>query len=97
MKNGKLWGPQKTESFLGYRERMENGELLNIFIQNLKLAGGEVLEKIPDNWYITNAKFGIAENGAVWVENYNKELFLSEYVAIKMPKIIVPTMQNAMN
>ena len=42
--------------------------LINQFIQNLKLAGGEVLEKIPDNWYITNAKFGIAENGSVWVE-----------------------------
>ena len=71
--------------------------LINQFIQNLKLAGGEVLEKIPDNWYITNAKFGIAENGSVWVEEYNKELFLSEYVAIKMPKIIVPTMLEAIN
>jgi L-lactate dehydrogenase complex protein LldG len=76
---------------------MENGKLLNIFVDNLKLAGGEVLEEIPENYYVTEAKFGVAENGAVWVEKYNKELFLSEYVAVKMPKNIVPTMHEAMD
>jgi hypothetical protein len=51
-----------------------------------QIAGGEILDNIPNGWYVTNAKFGIAENGSVWVEEYNKKLFLSEYVAIKMPK-----------
>jgi len=77
--------------------RMENGELLNKFIENLKLAGGEVLEEIPNNWYVTNAHFGVAENGAVWVSEYTKELFLSENVVVKMPKKIVATMHDAMD
>jgi L-lactate dehydrogenase complex protein LldG len=66
------------------------------FIDNLKLAGGEVLEEIPKNWYVTKAEFGVCENGAVWVTNYTKELFLSEFVAVKMPKKFVDTMENAM-
>jgi len=66
------------------------------FIRNLKLAGGEILTQIPKDWYVTEAKFGIAENGAVWVEKYEKELFLSEKVAVKMPKKILPTMHEAM-
>ncbi|NPA11727.1 MAG: hypothetical protein GXO62_05760 [Epsilonproteobacteria bacterium] len=56
------------------------------FIKNLKLAGGEILEKTPEGWYETTALFGVAENAAVWVEKYEKELFLSENVAIKLPK-----------
>ena len=60
--------------------------LINQFIRNLKLAGGEILEEIPKNWYTTHAKFAIAENGAVFVENYTKELFLSEEVAIILDK-----------
>jgi L-lactate dehydrogenase complex protein LldG len=56
------------------------------FIQNLKLAGGEVVEEIPNNWYVAKAKFGVAENGAVWVEDYTKELFLSENVVIKLKR-----------
>ncbi|NPA87632.1 MAG: hypothetical protein GXO01_02895 [Epsilonproteobacteria bacterium] len=56
------------------------------FVKNLKIAGGEILEEIPQDWYVTRAKFGVAENGAVWVEEYTKELFLSENVAIKLPK-----------
>ena len=75
---------------------MENGELINEFFKNLKLAGGEILDEIPEGWYVTKAKFGIAENGAVWVEDYNKELFLSEFVAVKMPRNIFPTMHEAM-
>lgn len=71
-------------------------ELTDKFIINLKLAGGEVLEKIPESWYVTEAKFGVAENGAVWVEKYEKNLFLSENVAVKMPETIVPTMHEAM-
>ncbi|AZV47249.1 hypothetical protein C3L23_08165 [Nautilia sp. PV-1] len=74
---------------------MKNGELTNEFIKNLKLAGGEILDEIPEGWYVTEAKFGIAENGAVWVENYEKDLFLSEKVAVKMPKKVVPTMHEA--
>ena len=65
------------------------------FIKNLALAGGEILEEIPKDWYVVNAKFGVAENGAVWVEEYNKELFLSEKVAVKMPKKIYKTMHEA--
>jgi len=72
-------------------------KLIYDFIENLKIAGGEILDNIPNGWYVTNAKFGIAENGSVWVEEYNKKLFLSEYVAIKMPKKILPTMQEAMD
>jgi len=65
------------------------------FIKNLKLAGGEILSEIPKGWYVTSAKFGVAENGTVWVENYGKDLFLSENVAVKMPHKIVPTMHEA--
>jgi len=74
---------------------MKNGELLKKFIENLKLAGGEVLEEVPNGWYINEAHFGVAENGAVWVSEYNKELFLSENVVVKMPKKIVSTMEEA--
>jgi L-lactate dehydrogenase complex protein LldG len=74
---------------------MGNGELINEFIKNLKLAGGEILDKIPEGWYVTEAKFGVAENGAVWVENYEKDLFLNEKVAVKMPKTIISTMHKA--
>ena len=66
------------------------------FIKNLRLAGGEVLEEIPDGWYVTQTEFGVVENGAVWVREYKKELFLSEKVAVKMPKKFVKTMQEAM-
>ena len=56
------------------------------FIQNLKSAGGEILYEIPKNWYVVNARFAIAENGAVLIDEYTKELFLSENVAVKVPK-----------
>jgi len=59
---------------------------MNEFIKNLKIAGGEILEEIPDGWYVTKAKFGVAENGAVWIEEYEKELFLSENVAVILKK-----------
>ena len=74
---------------------MKNEELLNNFIKNLKIAGGEVLKNIEKEWYVTTAHFGVAENGAVWINDYSKELFLSEKVAVKMPKIIYPTMHEA--
>ena len=67
----------------------------NEFIKNLKLAGGEILEEINDEWYVLEGKFGVAENGAVWISEYKKELFLSENLAIKV-KEIVPTMHEAM-
>ena len=70
-------------------------ELLKDFIKNLEIAGGEVLEKIDNDWYLVEAHFGVAENGAVWINDYSKELFLSEKVAAKMPKIIYPTMHEA--
>jgi len=59
---------------------------MNEFIKNLKLAGGEVLSEIPKNWYQTKAKFGVAENGSVFIEDYTKELFLSENIAIVLDK-----------
>jgi len=67
---------------------MENGELINKFIQNLKIAGGEVLENIPDDYYVIEAEFGVAENGSVWINEkyYNDKLFLSEKVAAKLKK-----------
>ena len=71
-----------------------NGKLKE-FIENLKLAGGEVLEEINDEWYVVEGEFGVAENGAVWISEYKKELFLSENLAIKV-KEIVPTMHEAM-
>ena len=69
--------------------------LINQFILNLKLAGGEVLEEIPYDYYVTSAHIGVAENGAVWVSEYTKELFLSEKVCVKLPKKILPTMHKA--
>ena len=72
-------------------------EKLDKFIQNLKKAGGEILDKVPDGWHKTKALLGIAENGAVWVDEYNKELFLSENVAVILDKnSIVETMEDAM-
>ena len=72
-------------------------EKLDKFIQNLKKAGGEVLDEVPDGWHKTKALLGVAENGAVWVDEYNKELFLSENVAVILDKSsIVETMQEAM-
>jgi len=59
---------------------------MNEFITNLKLAGGEVLEEIPKNWYVAKAEFAVAENGAVFVSDYTKELFLSENVAVILDK-----------
>ncbi|NPA10774.1 MAG: hypothetical protein GXO62_00850 [Epsilonproteobacteria bacterium] len=66
------------------------------FKKNLELAGGEILDEIPKEWYVTKAEFGVAENGAVWIKDYDKELFLSENVAVKMPKKIVDNMIEAM-
>jgi len=67
---------------------MENVELINKFIESLKIAGGEVLENIPNNYYVIEAKFGVAENGAVWIDEkyYNDKLFLNEKVAAKLKK-----------
>ena len=70
-------------------------EELKEFIENLKLAGGEVLEEITDEWYVVDGEFGVAENGAVWISEYKKELFLSENLAIRVRET-VPTMNEAM-
>jgi len=56
------------------------------FINNLKLAGGEIFETVPNGWYRAKAEFGVAENGSVFVSNYTKELFLSENVVIILDK-----------
>jgi len=56
------------------------------FINNLKLAGGEVLETFPNDWYQAKAKFGVSENGSVFVSDYTKELFLSENVVVFIDK-----------
>ena len=70
---------------------------MNEFITNLKLAGGEILSEIPENWYQTKAKFGISENGSVFVEDYKKELFLSENVVVILDKNeIYPKMTDVM-
>ena len=74
---------------------MKNKELQ--FIENLKKAGGEILDEIPDNWYSTKALLGVVENGAVWIDEYVKELFLSENVAVILNKnSIVETTEEAM-
>jgi len=78
---------------------MDNGELIKKFIENLKIAGGEVLENIPDDYYVIEAEFGVAENGAVWIDEkyYNDKLFLSEKVVAKLKKEnIVKDMNEAM-
>jgi len=59
---------------------------MNEFIKNLKLAGGEILEKIPKGWHQVTAEFGISENGSVYIKEYNKELFLSEFVVVILDK-----------
>ncbi len=71
---------------------------LEKFIENLKKAGGEILDEIPENYYQTKALLGVAENGAVWVDEYNEKLFLSENVAIILDKnSIVETTEEAMD
>jgi len=71
---------------------------LEKFIENLKKAGGEILDEIPENWYQTKVLLGVAENGAVWVDEYNDKLFLSENVAIILDKnSIIENMQIAMD
>ncbi len=65
------------------------------FIQNLLAAGGEIAQEITPDFYMVDGVFGVAENGAIWVEEYTKELFLSENLAIRVQKI-VPTMIEAM-
>ncbi len=73
-------------------------KILDKFIENLKKAGGEILDEIPENWYKTRALLGVAENGAVWVDEYKKKLFLSENVAIILDKnSIVEDMTKAMD
>ena len=73
-------------------------EKLEKFIENLKKAGGEILDEIPENYYKTKALLGVAENGAVWVDEYNEKLFLSENVAIILDKnSIVETTEEAMD
>jgi L-lactate dehydrogenase complex protein LldG len=68
------------------------------FINNLKLAGGEILENIPDDWYKVKGEFGVAENGAIFVSEYTKELFLSENVVIILDKEkIYPKMTDVMD
>jgi L-lactate dehydrogenase complex protein LldG len=68
------------------------------FIQNLKIAGGEIVDTIPEECFVVEGKFGVAENGAVWIEEYNKELFLSEKVAIRLNKNeIYKTMNDVMD
>jgi len=67
------------------------------FIKNWKIAGGEILNEIPAGWYVVEGKFGVTESGAVWVEEYNKNMFLSENLAIKMPKKFVNTTEDAMD
>jgi len=59
---------------------------MNKFIINLKLAGGEILDSIPKDWYQAKAKFGVSENGSVFVSEYTKELFLSENVVVILDK-----------
>jgi len=59
---------------------------MNEFIDNLKLAGGEILSEIPKDWYQIKAEFGVAENGSVFVSKYTKELFLSENVVVILDK-----------
>jgi len=70
---------------------------MNEFIDNLKLAGGEILSEIPKDWYQAKAKFGVAENGSVFVSEYTKELFLSENVVVLLNKNkIYPKMTDVM-
>ena len=71
---------------------------LEKFIENLKKAGGEILDEIPENYYQTKALLGVAENGAVWVDEYNEKLFLNENVAVILDKnSIVETTEEAMD
>ena len=60
--------------------------MLNEFINNLKLAGGEILENIPKDWYQIKGEFGVAENGSIFISDYKKELFFSENIVIILDK-----------
>jgi len=75
--------------------------LIKEFSKNLQLAGGEIIDKnnISNyfNSYEIKAKFGVAENGALFIENPTKELFLSENIKIIIDKKeIYPTMEDIM-
>jgi L-lactate dehydrogenase complex protein LldG len=72
--------------------------MIEEFIKNFKIAGGEVLDTIPKDFYQVKAEFAVAENGAVWVLEYTKELFLSENViAILDKNKIYNTMHDVMD
>ena len=71
---------------------------MNEFIKNLKLAGGEVLAEISQDWYEVKAEFGVIENVSVFVSDYKKELFLSENIVIILDKNeIYPKMTDVMD
>jgi len=72
-------------------------DLKEEFIKNLKIAGGEIFDTPPKGWWTTKGEFAVATNGAVWVKNYTKELFLSENVLLQIPSVIYPDMQTAIN
>ncbi len=66
------------------------------FITNWLEAGGEIIENLSKEWYVVNGKFGVSESGAVWVEEYTKEMFLCENLAVVLPQKFVKTTEEAM-
>jgi len=96
---------------------LNNEDLVKSFIENLKLAGGEVSESMPsgpwidfgldevksnypadcplDQLYeletiVLNGRFGVAENGAIWIEetdvSHRLIPFVAQHIIIRLDK-----------
>ncbi|MEO1941892.1 MAG: LUD domain-containing protein [Campylobacterales bacterium] len=76
------------EGAVGKRKSGEYWQLRRRFLEVWAQNGGEVLERWEEGWYLVKGKFGVAEEGAVWVpeEEYRPELFLAQQVVIEIPE-----------
>ncbi len=72
---------------------------LEKFIENFKLAGGETVESPEGFDVVLNAQFGVAENGACFINSVKERKLYTFYssIVIKLDKNrIVNTMEEAM-
>ncbi len=73
---------------------------LDTFIDNFKKAGGEIVSTTQDFDIVLNAAFGVAENGACFLNSAKerKDYTFYESIVIVLDKEnIVHTMEEAMN
>ncbi len=80
-------------------EKISFKDKKNAFIENLKKAGGEVADSTNDYEVVLKAEFGICENGACFVNKYDKRKDFSFYESIVIEldeKDLVENMYEAM-